>query len=33
MGRYELTAPPAGATVAIKAIDMPGKERIILLTP
>lgn len=33
MGRYELPAPPAGATVAVKVIDMLGEERVILLTP
>lgn len=31
-GRYELPAPPAGAAVAIKVIDMLGEERIISLT-
>ena len=30
-GRYELPAPPAGATVAVKVIDMLGEERVTLL--
>lgn len=29
-GHYELPAPPAGATVAIKVIDMLGEERMVL---
>lgn len=29
VGRYEMPAPPAGATVAIKVIDMLGEEQII----
>ena len=33
MGRYELPAPPLGTTVALKVIDMPGEERVILLKP
>jgi DNA modification methylase len=32
-GRYELPAPPAGATVAVKVIDMLGEECVIQLTP
>ena len=31
-GRYELTALPIGATVAVKVIDMLGEEYVILLT-
>lgn len=30
-GRYELVAPPAGAVVAVKVIDMLGEERVISL--
>lgn len=30
-GRYELSAPPAGTTVAVKVIDMLGEERVISL--
>ena len=33
MGRYELPAPPPGATVALKVIDMLGEECVILLAP
>lgn len=32
MGRYELPAPPVGATVAIKVIDMLGEEQTCRLT-
>lgn len=31
LGRYEIPSPPAGATVAVKVIDMLGEERVILL--
>jgi hypothetical protein len=31
-GRYELAAPPIGAVVAVKVIDMLGEERIVSLT-
>ena len=31
LGRYEIPAPPAGATVAVKVIDMLGEERVVLL--
>jgi len=31
-GRYELAAPPAGAVVAVKVIDMLGEERVVSLT-
>ena len=31
-GRYELAAPPVGAIVAVKVIDMLGEERVIALT-
>ncbi|KIQ21998.1 restriction endonuclease subunit M [Variovorax paradoxus] len=31
-GRYELVAPPVGAVVAVKVIDMLGEERIVSLT-
>ena len=30
-GRYELQAPPAGSTVAIKIIDMLGEELVVIL--
>ena len=30
-GRYELPAPPAGATVAVKIIDMLGEELVIAI--
>lgn len=30
-GRYELPAPPAGATVAVKVIDMLGEEQVLRL--
>lgn len=30
-GRYELAAPPVGAVVAVKVIDMLGEERVVLL--
>ena len=33
MGRYELLTPPLGTTAALKVIDMPGEERVILLKP
>ncbi len=32
-GRYELPAPPAGATVAVKIIDMLGEELLMTLSP
>lgn len=32
-GRYELPAPPKGATVAVKIIDMLGEEVIVTATP
>lgn len=31
-GRYTLPAPPAGATVAVKVIDMLGEECVVRLT-
>jgi DNA modification methylase len=31
LGRYEIPAPPADATVAVKVIDMLGEERVVLL--
>ena len=31
-GRYEFAAPPVGASVAVKVIDMLGEERVIALT-
>ena len=31
-GRYELPAPPKGATVAVKVIDMLGEEAIVTTT-
>lgn len=31
-GRYELPAPPAGSTVAVKVIDMLGEELVVTLT-
>jgi len=31
-GRYELPAPPEGATVAVKVIDMLGEEAIVTTT-
>ena len=30
-GRYELPAPPAGSTVAVKIIDMLGEELVVTL--
>lgn len=30
-GRYELPAPPAGSTIAIKIIDMLGEELVVSL--
>ena len=30
-GRYELPAPPAGCTVAVKIIDMLGEELVVTL--
>lgn len=30
-GRYEVAAPPAGAVVAVKVVDMLGEERVISL--
>ena len=32
-GRYDLPAPPAGATVAVKVIDMLGEEVLITRSP
>ncbi|MEI6601483.1 MAG: site-specific DNA-methyltransferase [Comamonadaceae bacterium] len=32
IGRYELSAPPVGAVVALKVIDMLGEERVVTLT-
>ena len=32
-GRYDLPAPPAGATVAVKIIDMLGEEVLITRSP
>lgn len=32
-GRYELPAPQAGATVAVKIIDMLGEESIVVVSP
>lgn len=31
-GRYELPAPPAGSTVAVKIIDMLGEELVIAVS-
>jgi len=31
-GRYELAAPPAGANVAIKVVDMLGEERTVVFS-
>ena len=33
IGRYELPAPPAGSTVAVKIIDMLGEELVMTLRP
>ena len=32
-GRYELDPPPAGASIAVKIIDMLGEELVVLLSP